>query len=248
MNPAKSLHDLPAASDYDPESMPVEKAREYIRAFLLPVTAIERLNIRAALGRVLAEDMISPVNVPQHDNSAMDGYAVRFADMKPDGETTLKVIGTSLAGKPFEGTVGPGQAVRIMTGAVIPAGADTVIQQERTAAFSTELQYDGGGARILKRRLAGGINDGDSVNCAENPNACLNEQTLDIAELYEQVSPYAPGTCDQSGALNPQSANACPASDSADSAEQAANATGHCTKATTSATASRMPVGSAPSG
>ncbi len=83
--------------------MPVEKAREHIRAFLAPVTAIERLNIRAALGRVLAEDVMSPVNVPQHDNSAMDGYAVRFADLKADGETTLGVIGTSFAGKPFDG-------------------------------------------------------------------------------------------------------------------------------------------------
>ena len=139
MNPAKSLHDLPAASDYDPESMPVEKAREYIRAFLLPVTAIERLNIRAALGRVLAEDMISPVNVPQHDNSAMDGYAVRFADLKADAETTLRIIGTSFAGKPFEGTAGPGQAVRIMTGAVIPAGADTVIQRERAKVSGEQV-------------------------------------------------------------------------------------------------------------
>jgi len=134
MNSSKSLHDLSSTSDYDPNSMPVEKAREHIRAFLSPVSAVERLHIRAALGRVLAQDVISPLNVPQHDNSAMDGYAVRFADLKADGETTLKIIGTSLAGKPFEGTAGPGQAVRIMTGAVIPAGADTVIQQERATA------------------------------------------------------------------------------------------------------------------
>ena len=134
MNSSKSLHDLSSTSDYDPNSMPVEKAREHIRAFLSPVSAVERLHIRAALGRVLAQDVISPLNVPQHDNSAMDGYAVRFADLKADGETMLKIIGTSLAGKPFEGTAGPGQAVRIMTGAVIPAGADTVIQQERATA------------------------------------------------------------------------------------------------------------------
>ncbi|MGH8693813.1 MAG: molybdopterin molybdotransferase MoeA [Burkholderiales bacterium] len=131
MDSAKSLHELSNASDYDPNAMPVEKARSHIRAFLEPVTAVERLNIRAALGRVLAEEVISPVNVPQHDNSAMDGYAVRFDDLKQDGEAMLKVIGTAFAGKPFEGDVGPGQAVRIMTGAVIPKGADTVIQQER---------------------------------------------------------------------------------------------------------------------
>jgi molybdopterin molybdotransferase len=131
MSSAQTIRDLTSTSDYDANSMPVEKAREHIRAFLSPVTAVERLNIRAALGRVLAEDVISPLNVPQHDNSAMDGYAVRFADLKADAEATLKVIGTAFAGKPYQGTLAAGQAVRIMTGAVIPAGADTVIQQER---------------------------------------------------------------------------------------------------------------------
>ena len=134
MSSAKTLHDLTATSDYDPNSMPVEKAREHIRAFLTPVSTVERLSIRATLGRVLAEDVISPVNVPQHDNSAMDGYAVRFADLKSDAETTLKIIGASFAGKPFQQTLEAGQAVRIMTGAVIPAGADSVVQQERAKA------------------------------------------------------------------------------------------------------------------
>jgi molybdopterin molybdotransferase len=134
MTPEKSLLDLAASSDYDPNSMPVDKAREHIRAYLKPLSATERVNIRAALGRVLAEDVTSPVNVPQHDNSAMDGYAVRFEDLKADGDTTLKVLGTAFAGKPFEGNVARGQAVRIMTGAVIPSGADSVVQQERAKA------------------------------------------------------------------------------------------------------------------
>ncbi|MEO8004172.1 MAG: gephyrin-like molybdotransferase Glp [Betaproteobacteria bacterium] len=134
MNPEKSLLDLAASSDYDPNSMPVDKAREHIRAFLKPLSATERVNIRSALGRVLAEDVTSPVNVPQHDNSAMDGYAVRFEDLKADGDTTLKVLGTAFAGKPFEGSVARGQAVRIMTGAVIPSGTDSVVQQERAKA------------------------------------------------------------------------------------------------------------------
>ena len=134
MSSPKTLHDLTATSDYDPNSMPVEKAREHIRAFLTPVSTVERLSIRATLGRVLAEDVISPVNVPQHDNSAMDGYAVRFADLKTDAETTLKIVGASYAGKPFQGKLEAGQAVRIMTGAVIPSGADSVVQQERVKA------------------------------------------------------------------------------------------------------------------
>ena len=134
MSSAKTLQQLSCADDYDPNSMPVPKAREYIRAVLAPVATVERLHIRDALGRVLAEDVISPVNVPQHDNSAMDGYAVRFADLKPDAEATLKVVGTAFAGKPFEGQVSTGQSVRIMTGAVVPDGCDTVIMQERATA------------------------------------------------------------------------------------------------------------------
>src|SRR5258705_8676295 len=130
MNSSKSLHDLSAASDYDPNSMPVDKAREHIRAFLSPVTAVERLNIRAALGRVLADDVISPVNVPQHDNSAMDGFAVRFSDLKTDGETMLRIIGTAFAGKPYGGALGAGHAVRLMNrGAISASGYDGVPQE-----------------------------------------------------------------------------------------------------------------------
>jgi molybdopterin molybdotransferase len=139
MDTRKSLREVSSADDYDPNSMPVEKARSHIRAFLEPVIAVERLNIRAALGRVLAEEVISPVNVPRHDNSAMDGYAVHFDDLKQDGEATFKVIGAAFAGKPFDGSVGPGQAVRIMTGAVIPQGADTVIQQERAKTSGDQV-------------------------------------------------------------------------------------------------------------
>ena len=139
MSPAKSLHQLASESDYDPDSMPVDKARQHIFAFLSPVTTVERLNIRAALGRVLAEDVISPINVPQHDNSAMDGFAVRFADLNTEGETVLRIVGTAFAGKPYEGHLQSGQAVRIMTGGVIPSGADTVIQQERAKASADRV-------------------------------------------------------------------------------------------------------------
>src|SRR6185295_878214 len=90
-----SLRELTCADDYDPNSMPVDKAREYIRTFLTPVTATERLHVRAALGRVLAEDIKSPIAVPGHDNSAMDGYAVRYDDLSNDAAVTLKVAGSS---------------------------------------------------------------------------------------------------------------------------------------------------------
>ncbi len=155
MDAAKHISAIAADSDYDPNSMPVAKAREYIRAFLAPVTAIERLHVRAALGRVLAAEIRSGVNVPAHDNSAMDGYAVRFADLKPDGQSTLKIVGTSLAGKPFQGSVGAGQAVRIMTGGVMPVGCDTVIMQERATAADGRVHLPGGHQRGQNVRYAG---------------------------------------------------------------------------------------------
>src|SRR5215212_8197456 len=103
MNEPQSLRDLSCADDYDPNSMPVDKAREVIARFLSPVSAIERVHVRAALGRVLAADVISPLDVPAHDNSAMDGYAVRFADLKSDAEVALEIAGTAFAGAVYEG-------------------------------------------------------------------------------------------------------------------------------------------------
>ena len=141
MTPPQTLREASCADDYDPNSMPVDRARTLIRQFLTPVTATERMHVRAALDRVLAEDVVSPVAVPGHDNSAMDGWAVRFADLAADGETTLPRIGESFAGKPFAGTFAPGTAVRIFTGGVMPPGTDTVVMQER----ATEID---GGVRI----------------------------------------------------------------------------------------------------
>ena len=133
MSQPKTLREISCADDYDPDSMPVDRARELIRTFLVPVTATERVHLRAALGRVLATDIVSPVAVPAHDNSAMDGYAVRFADLTPEGETTLARVGESFAGRPSGVAVRPGECVRIFTGGVIPEGADTVVMQERAS-------------------------------------------------------------------------------------------------------------------
>ncbi|ROR32318.1 gephyrin-like molybdotransferase Glp [Inmirania thermothiophila] len=110
--------------------LPVEEARRRILEQVTPVTTVERVALRDALGRVAARDILSPIDVPAHTNSAMDGYAVRGADLPAEGERALRVVGTALAGAPFDGVVGPGEAVRIMTGAVMPEGADTVVMQE----------------------------------------------------------------------------------------------------------------------
>jgi molybdopterin molybdotransferase len=124
------MQTLSCADDYDPESLSVERARQLVLDLVEPVEGSERLFVRNALGRVLAEDVLATFNVPGHDNSAMDGYAVRFADLAAEGDTTLRLAGTAFAGRAFEGRVEAGQCVRIMTGGMIPEGADTVVIQE----------------------------------------------------------------------------------------------------------------------
>ena len=128
------LNRISCADDYDPESLGVEAARRIILDLIAPVDGSAHVAVREALGRVLAEDVISPMNVPGHDNSAMDGYALRFADLAAEGETVLRLAGTTFAGRAFDGGIGPGECVRIMTGGVIPAGADTVVIQETVRA------------------------------------------------------------------------------------------------------------------
>ena len=143
------------ADDYDPNSMPVAKARAFIHQFLEPVQGTLRVPIRSALGRVLAEDVLSPVDVPAHRNSAMDGWAMRGADLKADGESTLTEIGTAFAGRPYGGPLGPGQCVRIMTGAVVPQGSDTVVMQERARAAGKSITFAAGAKTGQNVREAG---------------------------------------------------------------------------------------------
>jgi len=110
-------------------ALSVAQARQALLDAVTPVVGWEMLPIRTALGRVLSRDLVAPFDVPAHDNSAMDGFAVRAADLKAE-ENRLELVGTAYAGGAFSGAVGPGQAVRIMTGAVLPRGADTVVMQE----------------------------------------------------------------------------------------------------------------------
>jgi molybdopterin molybdotransferase len=143
-----------AIEGYDPDALHVEKARAAIRACLAPVTETERLPVRETLGRVLAEDIVPAIDVPGHDNTAMDGYAVRFADLGP-GETVLQEIGAALAGKAFGGTLGSGQCVRVTTGAVMPAGADTVVVQEVVKLSGAKVTIPPGQKAAQNVRYAG---------------------------------------------------------------------------------------------
>ncbi|MES9941355.1 MAG: gephyrin-like molybdotransferase Glp [Candidatus Thiodiazotropha sp. 6PLUC2] len=124
----------PQASCADPEqstTLRVTAAREAIQTGIQPIVTTQRLALREALGRVLAEDIISPIDVPGHTNSAMDGYALIGEDLQSGRVEKFKLIGTTVAGKPFQTQCGKGECVRIMTGAPMPAGSDTVIMQEQ---------------------------------------------------------------------------------------------------------------------
>ena len=136
---------------YDPDALHVDKARAAILACITPVSQAESVPVRDALGRVLAQEIVPAINVPSHDNSAMDGYALRFSDL----EKPLKEIGTALAGKPFNGRVGDGECVRIMTGAVMPAGTDTVVIQEIVKKEGGHIVVPPGQKRAQNVRYAG---------------------------------------------------------------------------------------------
>ena len=115
---------------YDPQAMTADGVRDFLARLVTPVQDAIELPLFEALGRVLAADVVSPFDVPPHDNSAMDGFAFEGAQLRPDAALELQVVGTALAGKAWQGSIQPGQCVKIMTGAVMPAGLDTVVPQE----------------------------------------------------------------------------------------------------------------------
>ena len=138
MNPPEPL---PDCYEGDPDLLPPGEAMRRILAHVRAVEATETVPVIDALGRIAARDVTSPMNVPGHTNSAMDGYACAGHSLPDAAPRWYQVPGTAYAGKPFAGRVGPSQAVRIMTGAVMPKGADTVIMQEH-------VEVDGDRVRI----------------------------------------------------------------------------------------------------
>ena len=129
--PILSLADTQARlQGYDPQAMRVDQVLDFLRLWVTPVTDTQWVSPLQAEGRILAEEVISPISVPPHDNSAMDGYALRGEDIARASEAGLRVVGTALAGSAWTGPCGPGECVRIMTGAIMPEGLDTVVPQE----------------------------------------------------------------------------------------------------------------------
>lgn len=132
--------------DYD-SSLRIAEAREKILGFITPISDYKTLALRDCLGQVLAEDIHSPLDVPNHINSAMDGYAIRGADLPTDSKKEFTVSGIAFAGQPHSGVCEPDTAIRIMTGAALPAGTDTVVMQEKTEAIGEKRILIGTGCK-----------------------------------------------------------------------------------------------------
>ena len=138
-----------------PNALSCEEARSMLVEQSQEVAGYETINIRATINRVLYDDLICPVNVPLHTNSAMDGYAVKHSDLSSKENTPLKIVGTAFAGKPFKEVVENGTTIGIMTGAVMPAGTDSVIIQEEVSRKNNAIVVKAGHKKGQNVRYAG---------------------------------------------------------------------------------------------
>ena len=142
------------ADAYEPNSLSVQEARQHIKNLVKPVSAWERRSLRDALGFILNEAIISPINVPPHNNSAMDGYAIHGSDLK-ETSITLKQVGIAFAGQPYSGDIKTGECIRIMTGAMMPVDCDTVIMQEQVDVNNSAITLHGKHLSGQNVRMAG---------------------------------------------------------------------------------------------
>ena len=137
------------------ELMPVTDALALLRERITTVVDPETVELRSALGRILSADIIADRSVPPHDNSAVDGYAVLFEDMKADGDTRMPVTGRVAAGHPLDRPVRRGEAVRIFTGAPMPDGMETVFMEEDCEADGNDVILPAGLKQGANRRKKG---------------------------------------------------------------------------------------------
>ncbi len=147
-----------------PQVLTPDQARERILTLVSAPDAYQQVPLKAALQRVLYTDICAPIQVPSYDNSAMDGYALHSQDLPVDNPVCLPVVGTAWAGKPFTGSLARGQCIRIMTGAKIPTGADTVIMQEQVERDGDSIRLSGTHSAGQNLRYAGeDIAQGETV-------------------------------------------------------------------------------------
>jgi molybdopterin molybdotransferase len=136
----KDLSNEPGClAEYDPNAMQIESAKKLINSFIKPIKEVESIKLIDSLNRVLAVDLVSPINVPNYDNSAMDGFGFNISSLK--NTKKLKVKDTVLAGKPIKSFVKDGEAIQIMTGGKIPIGVDTVIPIELVKYKNNEITF-----------------------------------------------------------------------------------------------------------
>ena len=128
----------------DPELLPAAEALARIDSQVGTLAEGEEVGLREALGRVLAADVVSPIAVPGHTNSAMDGYGFAESGLPRQDARSFRLLGTAWAGKPFAGEVPAGCTVRVMTGAMMPAGTDTVVMQEQAECVGDRITVGGG--------------------------------------------------------------------------------------------------------
>jgi molybdopterin molybdotransferase len=145
----KSIAEIAAQlAGYDAQALSAAQVGDFLAQLVEPIREAENVPIFDALDRVLAQDIVSPVSVPPHDNSAMDGYAFDGTQLAADAPLALEMVGTAFAGTAWRGDVGPGQCVKIMTGAIMPAGLDTVVPQEFTKLQDERIVVPAG---VLRR-------------------------------------------------------------------------------------------------
>ncbi len=166
----------------------IDDALAKIKAVINPVNSTEKVMLNEALGRILAEPVHSPINIPHDRNAAMDGYAFASRDITEGQEFTLTLAGISWAGRPFEGKLQPGQCVRIFTGAVVPEQVDSVIMQEhvqvdgQTIHFPADTQ-----ARQNVRKIGEDVKQGDCL-IAESKQLTAVDLGLLASAGIEQVT------------------------------------------------------------
>jgi molybdopterin molybdotransferase len=153
----KTLDQIAAELEgYDPQALPAHTVNAFLAQMVPLPTHDEEVPLMQALDRVLAHAVVSPIDVPAHDNSAMDGYAFDGAALRTGAPLQLAVVDTALAGAPYRGTVAPGQCVKIMTGAVMPQGLDTVVPKELVQASDKALHIPADVVRAGDNRRARG--------------------------------------------------------------------------------------------
>src|SRR5690242_10889645 len=163
----------------DRQLLPVARLGELLGRVAVPLLGSQMVGLAAACGRVLAEDIVAAGDLPAQDSSAMDGYALAFADLGRDYPATLPVVGRVAAGHPLERPVRRGEAVRIFTGAPLPEGCDTVVMQEHCTAADGTVTLPPGVARHANRRRRG--EDVSAGSLCLSGGAVLRPQDIGMA-------------------------------------------------------------------